>query len=150
MDTQILHGTTTEGTPGQNQDGYVDVWLLKSLEYQLVPGEASIRAGRSVRVPLEIVAPDGTTFKMKDSGVTWSSKVDPDRGDTAHPDAIVGDKITMYTAGAHYVTASLNGTPVATVELKVLCGRTTHLGVSVGASSITAAVRVVQHRRARC
>jgi Glycine rich protein len=138
MDTQVLHGVMTEGAPGQSQDGYVDVWLLKSLDYQLLPGTASITAGKSVRVPLQIVAPDGTVFKMKDSSVSWSSTVDPDSGDTARPDTIAGAKITMYTAGAHYVTASLNGTPVATVEVKVLPGRTTHLGVTPGASSITA------------
>ncbi|HUA45497.1 MAG TPA: glycine-rich protein [Solirubrobacteraceae bacterium] len=138
INTQILHGTMTEGTPGQNQDGSVEIWLLKSLDYQLVPANASISAGRSVRVPLEIIAPDGTIFKLKDSGVTWRSTVEPDSGDTARPDTIAGDKLTMYTAGAHYVTASLNGTPVATVEVKVLPGRTTHLGVTPAASSITA------------
>ena len=123
FDAQLMHGAIETGTPGQNQDGEVQAWTASSLIYQATPSASSVAAGGSVTMTLDATAGNSPGFPLADGGVTWSSTVTPGQGDLGdRPDEISGSSITMYQAGSHTVTASVDGTPVATTTVEVTAG----------------------------
>ena len=88
---------------------------------------------------LAATAGDSPSFPLTDSGVTWSSTVTPDQGDTGNaPDKISGSTITMYQAGTHTVTASVDGVPVATATIDLTAAAEHSIGVATQSTQITA------------
>ena len=139
IDSQLIHGTIETGTSGQNTGGVVEAWTAPTLTYQATPSAASMTAGRSVTMTLAATAGDSPSFPLTDSGVTWSSTVTPDPGDTGNaPDKISGSTITMYQAGTHTVTASVDGVPVAAATVDVTAAAQNSIGVAPLSTRITA------------
>ena len=139
IDSQRIHGTIETGTSGQNTGGVVEAWTAATLTYQATPSAASMTAGRSVTMTLAATAGDSPSFPLTDSGVTWSSTLTPVQGDTGNaPDKISGSTITMYQAGTHTVTASVDGVPVATATVDVTAAAQNSIGVVPLSTQITA------------
>jgi hypothetical protein len=139
LDSQLMHGTIETGTVGQNAGGDVEAWTAPTLTYQATPSAGSVVAGGSVRMTLAATAGDSPSFPLTDSGVTWSSTVTPDQGDTGNaPDKISGSTITMYQAGTHTVTASVDGVPVATATIDLTAAAEHSIGVATPSTQITA------------
>ena len=88
---------------------------------------------------LAATAGDSPSFPMTDAGVTWSSTVTPDQGDTGNaPDKISGSTITMYQAGIHTVTASVDGVSVATATIDVTAAAEHSIGVAAQSAHVSA------------
>ena len=139
LDSQLMHGTIEPGAVGQNAGGVVQAWTAPTLSYQATPAAASVAAGGSVKMTLAATAGDSPSFPLTDSGVTWSSTVTPEDGDTGNaPDKISGSTITMYQAGTHTVTASVDGVSVATATIDVTAAAEHSIGVASQSTQITA------------
>ncbi|MGO9753099.1 MAG: hypothetical protein ACLP8S_20015 [Solirubrobacteraceae bacterium] len=139
LDSQLIHGTIATGTVGQNAGGVVEAWTAPTLTYQATPSAPSAVAGKSVKMTLAATAGDSPSFPLTDSGVTWTSTVTPNQGDTGSaPDKISGSTITMYQAGTHTVTASVDGVPVATATIDVTAAAEHSIGVATLSTQISA------------